>query len=55
MGKRQLDQFDIEAEAEATADRILKGMRPKGLKPYRKRGMLNRQVVAAAKLSGIKI
>jgi len=50
MATREWDKFDIEAESEGQANKVLRSMRPNGVKSKKMRGILNRQVVANARI-----
>jgi len=50
MATRNWDKFDIEAESEGQANKVLRSMRPNGVKSKKMRGILNRQVVANARI-----
>ena len=47
---RQWDKFDIEAEKEGQANKVLRSIRPNIVKPKKMRGLLNRQTISNARI-----
>ena len=51
MAKRYLDELDAQTEAEGMAIRMLKSIRPTPIKAKKQRGILNRDIVATARVT----